>query len=315
MASLKVYILFDIILGHDGWVTSIQVGKTKEGKPLLISGGQDKNIFIWELDLEEYGILGKQIITLLGHTDCISSLFLSSDSQKLISGSWDRTVLVWDISTYSTQCILTGHTKGVLTVGLSHDEQVIITGSMDKTLRYWNNQGQLKHLNPSFEGWVTSMTNIKRGEECSMAVGCMDGDVQIFDNEYSLIRTIEGEKQGVTSLSVTKEGDFLFIAYKNNIIKLFQLASNKDEKDQEKIKIKSNSNIHTINFESKLFYILACGTSNGLQLLDIKGQKWMSLHKEVKSPCFSLCYDESKQFLFAGHADGKIRVHKINLDL
>ena len=83
------------------------------------------------------------------------------------------------------------------------------------------------------------MTNIKRGEKCSMAVGCMDGDVQIFDNEYSLIRTIEGEKQGVTSLSVTKEGDFIFIACKNNIIKLFQLGSNKKEKDQEKIKIKS----------------------------------------------------------------------------
>ena len=30
--------------GHNGWVTSLQVGQTKEGKPLLISGSRDKSI-------------------------------------------------------------------------------------------------------------------------------------------------------------------------------------------------------------------------------------------------------------------------------
>ena len=38
--------------GHNGWVTSLQVGQTKEGKPLLISGSRDKSIIVWKLDLE-----------------------------------------------------------------------------------------------------------------------------------------------------------------------------------------------------------------------------------------------------------------------
>ena len=237
---------------------------------------------------------------------------MSSDSKKLISGSWDKTARLWDIPTYTSQNILAQHTKDVLTVGFSQNERVIFTGSMDKTLKYWNTQGQMKFSNSSFRGWITCMVNFNRGKEQFMAVGCMDGDVRILDHEFSIIRIIEGGDYGVTSLSASDEGDFLFVAYKNGTVKLFSLATSNEGKDQEKQVIESNVDINTIAFESKQFAIIALGTSTGLQILNVKDKKSIYENEFIKSPCISLCYDQTKEYLFAGHADGKIRVYKIN---
>lgn len=256
--------------------------------------------------------MGKPKKSLHGHNHFISSLALSEDSKKLISGSWDKTARLWDIPTYTSLKILAGHEKDVLTVGFGKGERIIFTGSMDKTLKYWNTQGEMKYNNSSFRGWVTCMINFSTGKEHFMAVGCMDGDVRILNQEYTVVRVIEGGEYGVTALSVSLEGDFLFVAYKNGTVKLFSLATAGEEKDQEKQLIETNVDINAIAFESKQFAIVALGTSAGLQILQVKSKKVVYENEFIKSPCISLCYDKTKEYLFAGHADGKIRVYKIS---
>ena len=39
--------------GHNGSVTTLVVGNNEDGSPLLISGGRDKNIIVWKLNLNE----------------------------------------------------------------------------------------------------------------------------------------------------------------------------------------------------------------------------------------------------------------------
>ena len=309
--------------GHNGWVTSLQVGQTKEGKPLLISGSRDKSIIVWKLDLEnpeeiknekgevvdsKVGLPNK---SLHGHNHFVSSLALNSTSNKLISGSWDKTARLWDIPTFTTQKILAQHSKDVLAVSFSQNERVIFTGAMDRTLKYWNTQGEMKHSNSAFKGWVTSIVNINKGKEHYMAVGCMDGDVSILDHEYSIIRTIKGEEYGVTSLSASDEGDFLFVGYKNGVVKLFALANDPQGEDVLKQTIETNVDVNAISFNSSHFAIVALGTSAGLQIRNVKKGTIAYENKDIKSPCLSLAYDESKKYLFAGHADGTIRVYTI----
>ena len=309
--------------GHNGWVTSLQVGQTKDGKPLLISGSRDKSILLWEFDLEkkeevknekgdiiDYKV-GYPKKSLHGHNHFVSSLALNSSSNKLISGSWDKTARLWDLPTYTTQKILAGHSKDVLAVSFSQNERVIFTGAMDKTLKYWNTQGEMKHSNSAFKGWVTSIVNINKGKEHYMAVGCMDGDVSILDHEYSIVRTIKGEEYGVTALSASDEGDFLFVAYKNGVVKLFALSDGNGD-DVMKQSIETNVDVNAVNFTSAHFSLVALGTSNGLEIRNVKkGELLFKNDKIAASPCLALAYDASKKYLFAGHADGTIRVYAI----
>jgi WD40 repeat protein len=39
---------------------------------------------------------GGELLTLEGHDDPVSSLAYSPDGKRIVSGSWERTILVWD---------------------------------------------------------------------------------------------------------------------------------------------------------------------------------------------------------------------------
>ena len=314
-----------VLEGHGGAVTSLVCGEDKDGAPLLLSGSRDKSIIQWKLNFEgeEVNIktddekevkkilMGKPLKSLHGHNHFVSSLALNSDNTKLVSGSWDKTIRLWDIPTSKSDLLFKGHTKDVLSVAFSHDERLIFSGAMDNSLKYWNTKGDLRYDNNQFGGWVSCILNITKGKSNYIAVGCWDGTVKILNSEYNVDKEIPGDEYAVTSLSTDDDGDFLFIAYKNGTVKVWNIDENSTGKEEENIKqvIETGVDINAILFESKFFEIFAIGTSKGLQIRKVKGEK-KPVFEDKSGACLSLAYDKSKNYLFAGYADGTIKVYK-----
>jgi guanine nucleotide-binding protein subunit beta-2-like 1 protein len=314
-----------VLEGHGGAVTSLVCGEDKDGAPLLISGSRDKSIIQWKLNFDgeivilrddedkeiKKTLMGKPYKSLHGHNHFVSSLALNSDNTKLVSGSWDKTIRLWDIPSSKSDLIFKGHTKDVLSVAFSHDERLIFSGSMDNSLKYWNTKGELRYDNNQFNGWVSCILNISKGKTNYIAVGCWDGTVKILNSEYNLDKEIPGGEYAVTSLSTDDDGDFLFIAYKDGTVKVWNIeeAASGKEEDNVKQTIETGVDINAILFESKFFEIFAIGTSKGLQIRKVKGEK-KPVFQDNFGACLSLCYDKSKDYLFAGYADGTIRVYK-----
>ncbi len=320
-----------VLEGHGGAVTSLVCGE-ENGVPLLISGSRDKSIIKWQLHLDEPKeviiklddeeveegqppkeikkyIVGKPLKSFHGHNHFVSSLALNSDSTKLVSGSWDKTIRLWDIPTAKSNAIFKGHTKDILCIAFSHDERLIFSGGMDNTLRYWNTKGELKFENNQFKGWVSCILNISKGKQNYIAVGSWDGSVKILNSEYNIHREIPGGEYAVTSISTDDQGDYLFIAYKNGTIKVMNFEEEESENDVKQT-IETGIDINAILFESKFFQIFALGTSKGLQIRRIKGSKKPEFEDNENGACLSLAYDKSKEYLFAGFADGTIKVYK-----
>ena len=65
----------------------------------LLSGVESGGINLQSVRVDE----GKQIACLRGHTSAVSVLQLSHDEQSVLSGSWDKTVLEWDLNTGQTK--------------------------------------------------------------------------------------------------------------------------------------------------------------------------------------------------------------------
>ena len=311
--------------GHGGAVTSLVCGENSDESPLLLSGSRDKSIIQWELNFEgtkisykddqdntkEKILVGKPLKSLHGHNHFVSSLALNSDNTKLVSGSWDKTIRLWDIASCKSDLLFKGHTKDVLSVGFSHDERLIFSGGMDNSLKYWNTKGDLRYDNTQFNGWVSCILNIQKGKSNYIAVGCWDGTVKILNSEYNLDREIPGGEYAVTSLSTDDDGDFLFIGYKDGTVVVYNIQDERSENEEDNIKqkIETGVDINAILFESKFFEIFAIGTSKGLQIRKVKGEK-KPVFEDKFGACLSLCYDKSKSYLFAGFIDGTIRVYK-----
>jgi guanine nucleotide-binding protein subunit beta-2-like 1 protein len=142
--------------GHAGWVTAIAT-PLDPASDVLLTASRDKSVLVWHLERSEsnYGYPKRSLI---GHSHYVQDVVISSDGQFALSGSWDGTLRLWDLTTGQTSCRFVGHTKDVLSVAFSVDNRQIVSGSRDKTIRLWNTLGECKYVIAEPEGhteWVS----------------------------------------------------------------------------------------------------------------------------------------------------------------
>lgn len=70
----------------------------------------DKTLIVWKLTRDDanYGFPQKR---LYGHSHFVSDVVLSSDGNYALSGSWDKTLRLWDLAAGKTTRRFEDHTK------------------------------------------------------------------------------------------------------------------------------------------------------------------------------------------------------------
>ena len=73
----------------------------------------------------------------IGHTQAVDCVETTIEGDTIISGSFDKTIRVWNLETGNCKYILKGHIGSIRAVAVSHNGK-IISGSDDKTLRLYD---------------------------------------------------------------------------------------------------------------------------------------------------------------------------------
>ena len=76
-----------------------------------------------------------EILELRGHEGPVRTVNCSPDSIHIASGSGDRTIRVWDMTTGAMISELRGHEHWVTSVAFSPDGTRIVSGSADNDIR------------------------------------------------------------------------------------------------------------------------------------------------------------------------------------
>ncbi|KAH3757849.1 Histidine kinase A [Pelomyxa schiedti] len=219
-------------IGHVGAVLCLQtVGD------LLVSGGFDKSVKIWNLSTstllhELYGhsaaircmkhiphnpsqvatgsfdstvqvwdvVVGAHVGTLMGHADIVYSLLPLSNG-LLVSGSGDRTIRIWDLTTWTCKNILTGHTERVSCLAAVTGTQHFVSGSGDHTLRIWDSSnGDCVCL---LQGHTDTVTCISI-DQGILASGSSDHTWRLWDIEFTkaCTKVVEGSDAEINAVSL-----------------------------------------------------------------------------------------------------------------
>ncbi|XP_072274299.1 WD repeat, SAM and U-box domain-containing protein 1 isoform X2 [Pyxicephalus adspersus] len=126
----------------------------------MASCGQDNEVRLW-LVLCERGLEVQCKVTLSGHTAPVLSCAFSSDGQMVVSGSVDKSVIIFSATNGCILHILTHHTRYVTACALASNQPLLAVGSMDKTVTIWklgsssqSTVGRLKRTGAHIENWT-----------------------------------------------------------------------------------------------------------------------------------------------------------------
>ncbi|KAJ6624406.1 quinon protein alcohol dehydrogenase-like superfamily, partial [Mycena sp. CBHHK59/15] len=146
---------------------------------------------------------------LQGHYNCVSSVAFSPDGTQIVSGSYDKTVQVWDAQTGQTVAEpFEGHSNWVTSVVFSPDGTQIVSGSYDKTVQVWDAQTGHTAGRP-FEGHNDRVNSIAFSPDGTQIVsGSDDCTVQVWDAQtgHTVAGPFEGHSNWVLSVAFSPDG-------------------------------------------------------------------------------------------------------------
>lgn len=148
--------------------------------------------------------------TLEGHTKLVTSVAISRDGSRVLTGSWDGTAKVWNAATGSLIWTLECHTECVRAVAIGNNDEYAVTGSSDGSAKLWDMQTGvlIRILGDLEERHTDAVTSVAISLNRSLVVtGSADTTVKVWDAETGCTTwTFKGHTKEVTSVNIIGDG-------------------------------------------------------------------------------------------------------------
>ncbi len=181
-STISELLLNEFKNGHTGQILTIDISKDST---LLVSGGKDSTIVIWDF------ISGKILNSLTYQKGIITSVKISPDQKYLASGGTDNKVFLYDLRKNEVTYEFTDHIDIITSVAFSPDGKLIVSSSADKMINIYDVETRklISHLE-GHRNWVRDISFNANGLKLA---SCGD-DAKVIFWDVSDINNIQKQK-------------------------------------------------------------------------------------------------------------------------
>ncbi|KAF9058820.1 WD40-repeat-containing domain protein, partial [Rhodocollybia butyracea] len=145
------------------------------------------------------------------------SVAFSLDGRKIVSGSIDNSVRIWDVETGKAEGNpIQGHTSNVKSVAFSPDGKRIVSGSDDRSVRIWNAETGKPEGNP-LQGHGSGVRSVAFSPDGKRIVsGSEDMSVRIWDAETAKAEETDTSSSATVPTSANIKYSLSFCPWHNS---------------------------------------------------------------------------------------------------
>lgn len=188
-------------------------GLSKDGQQIAINFSKN-TLNLWGMD-------GKLLTKLIGHTDAINDIAFNHEGNLIVSASDDKTARLWQIDGKLLQTLQ--HKDKVNSISIS-SKNLIASASNDKTIKLWDSYGNLLN-NLSHEDKVNSVKFSPDGN--FLASASDDKTVKIWLSDGAFIRSLDHDDK-VKVVSFSPDGKILASVSKDGTVKIWNTGNWKE---------------------------------------------------------------------------------------
>ncbi|KAJ3415807.1 Transducin (beta)-like 3 [Chytridiales sp. JEL 0842] len=326
--QLRVYDLessnCEILYGHTDVVLCLD--KSTDGT-LMASGSKDHNALVWKYDEEADKF--ESVAICVGHTEAVGAIAFSRKTTSfVVTGSQDRTIKVWDISSIhktassnetqklKSQYTFQAHDKDINSIAIAPNDKVFATGSQDKTAKIWStSEGTLLGVCKGHRRgvWSVVFSNVDQ----VLATSSGDKTIKLWSvSDYSCLKTFEGHLNSVLKVSFVTVGMQIVSVGSDGLVKLWNIKNNEcvatfdnhDDKIWALTTNKSESFIVTGSADSKITIWEDCTEQEELERSQANEEKIL---KEQELSNHLLKKDYKNAIILAMELDQPYRLLKL----
>jgi RNA polymerase sigma factor (sigma-70 family) len=168
---------------------------------------------------------------LAGHSDKVYSVAFTPDGKTLVSGSGDKTVMVWNLASLKPRLALRTHTSAVRSVACSADSKLLASAGADGTVRLWDLTAEGPKetaVLKDHKGEVFCVAFSPDGK--TMASAGADTTVRLWKvngMKAQLQTVLRGHKGEVLSVAFSPDGKMLVSGGADATVRLWDLTAQK----------------------------------------------------------------------------------------
>ena len=273
----------------------------------LVSGGGDNTLKLWDATTgKELRTLSKRgdETPLLEFSPSVMSVAFSTDGRTLASGSQDKTIKLWDVSTGKELHTLSGHGKDVHSVVFSPDGRTLASGSYDNTAKLWDvATGRELHTLTGHGNFVNSVVFSPDGR--TLASGSWDNTIRMWDVASGKeSRTLVGHGVIVFSVAFSPDGRMLASGGQDKTIKLRDVSTGRELPTLRGHK----AMVSSIAFSPDGRMLASGGGDKIVKLWDVASGKELRTLSGHRSSVQSVAFSPDGRTLASGSSDQTIKL-------
>jgi len=302
-----------VLKGHRGWVTAIAAPAGDSS--VLVTSSRDKTLIKWDVSSSKRSgtLAGVPTKSLVGHSDFVQDVQVSSEGAFALSGSWDNTLALWDLNTGTRRCVFRGHTNDVTSVAFSPCNRQIVSGSRDRTIRVWNTIAECKGTLEGHNDWVSCLRFSPAQQSPTVVSGGCDGKVKVWSLSpatWGLKHSFDAHNGYVSSVCISPDGSLCASGGKDGIASLWDVTDSKPLYSLGE----TGEPINSLVFSPNRYWLSVASGAN-ITVYDLESREKAAFLEPEEGAgntvvtCLAWSHDGS--ILYAGYTDGLVRVWEV----